>query len=44
MTEGLPMTTTGAGIVPLLTLLGATDVDACSGDSCAIRPDTMISL
>jgi len=34
------MTTTAAGLVAPLTLLGATDVDACSGDSCVIRLDT----
>jgi hypothetical protein len=34
------MTTTPAGLVAPLTLLGATDVDACSSGSCVIRPDT----
>jgi hypothetical protein len=30
--------TTAAGVAVPLVLLGASDVDACSGKSCAIRP------
>jgi hypothetical protein len=35
-----PTTTAAVDVVSPLTLLGATDVDACSGESCAIRPKT----
>jgi hypothetical protein len=38
------MSTAPVGFVAPLTLLGAPDVDACSGDSCVIRPETTTTL
>jgi hypothetical protein len=38
------MTTTPASVMAPLILLGASDVDACSGDSCVIRADTTTAL
>lgn len=36
--------TAAADVVSPLTLLGTTDVDACSGESCAIHPKTSTTL